>query len=371
VVVTAFQQGFIGDRALGLIFEGAKFTCLRVKKPYNQPGKYGNSRVKKGINMGNTRLMLSICLFAAALFFYSSCAPEAEIAVRPEPGQTVRYKTVTEVRKFYKFTQPSEKKVTEKNTTSIIEWVYDQTITDVDEQGNTTADITIKRLSYLTSTSEGAGEDFDSSRDSDKGKPFAKLVGQSYTIKTSADGKVVEVLGAQTAPSTIKGRQGGQAGGYLLSEDAIKERHSIGYLPPSGKSKISVGDTWESVEASPKGMLTPKSYEKVFKVKDISSSDSGKIATITMKAIPTSKEAEGVSEQAVTGMKFFTDMFDTGETFQGELVINLNSGQIIRYNETLVSESTAADMPRRAAPDAEPDVLNLKFDRRCSMERID
>ncbi len=335
--------------------------------------------------MRNTRLMLSICLFAAALLFYSGCAPEAEIAVKPEPeqtviepeiamnlqlGQTVSYKTVTEVRKFYKFTQPSEEEVTEKNTASVIEWVYDQTVTDVDEQGNTTADITIKGLSYLTSTPEGAGEDFNSSRDSDRDKPLAKLLGQSYTIKVSADGKVVEILNAQTTQSAIKGGEDRRVAEYLLSDDAIKRRHSISYLPISGKSKMSVGDTWKSVESSPKGMLIPKSYEKVFNVKDISSSDSGKIATITMKALPTSEKAEGVSEQAVAGMGFFSGMFDTEETFEGELVINLDSGQIIKYNEVLTSESTAAEMPRRAAPDAEPDVLSLKFDRRRSTEIV-
>lgn len=321
--------------------------------------------------MKSIGLVSGICLFAAALLFYSGCAPEAEIAMNLQLGQTASYKTVTEVRKFYKFVQPSEKKVTEKDSASVIEWVYDQTITDVDEQGNTTADITIRGLSYLTSTSEGSQGDFDSSRDSDKNKPLAKLLGQSYTIKMSADGKVIGVLNAQTARNAVKGRRDSQAARSLLSDDAIKRRHSIGYLPPSDKGKVSVGEKWSSVEVSPKGMLIPKSYEKVFTAKDISASDSGKIATITMEALPSSGKAEGASEQAVGGMGFFANIFDANETFEGELVINLDNGQIVKYNETLISENTAAQMPRRHSSDAEPDVLSLKFDRRHSTELID
>lgn len=318
--------------------------------------------------MRSTGLISSICLFIAALSFCSGCAPEAELVVTAEPEETVTYKTVLESRKYYRFDQRSEKKVTEKKTVSIIEVVYDHTVTDVDEQGNITADITIKKLSYVTSTPEGSGEDFNSSRDSDMDKPLAGLVGQSYTIKTSPNGKVVEVLNARKARRAVTGGDYGQIAKYLLSDDAIKQRHEIPYLPSEGKSKISVGDTWKSIEASPKGMLIPKSYEKVFRVEAIRSSDSGKIATITMEALPTSEKAEGVSGQAVAGMNFFAGMFDTEETFGGELVINLDKGRVIKYSEKLNSESTAADMPRRASSDDKPDVLSLRFYRRHSTE---
>jgi hypothetical protein len=211
--------------------------------------------------------------------------------------------------------------------------------------------------------------EFDS--DKDKGKPLAKLVGQTYTIKVSPSGQVLDVLNIDEARKTVRGGKESRVATHLLRDDTIKQLHSVLALPDDSKSRLSVGKTWSRIAGSPAGMLMPKSYEKVYAVKNISTVAGKTIATIEMEALPTSEQAEDTSDAQAGSLGFFSKMFESTDDYTGRLVVALDTGQVLKYHETLISVNTAADFPKGQKADKGPDVLTLTFTRRHSIEAVD
>lgn len=320
--------------------------------------------------MLSKKLLITVFVTSLICLFYQGCAPEqADLSLRFTPDESQTYWSVTHLRKDYLFDQPTAGKKTEKVTETIVDMTYDQSVLSVDEQGKATAKVTIKSIKYSSRNADGTNIDYDTA--GEQGGHLAGLVGKTYTIKLSPNGNVVEVIDAKAARSTVKQGRDARIAKSILSDDGIKWRHQILALPDKDKSLLRSGDSWSQVASSPKGTLVPKNYEKMYVVKSIVDSPSGKIATIEMSATPTTKTS-GETSNSSGGLGLFGNMFESSDDFTGKLVINLTTGRVLKYYETLKSEHTAAEFPqgKEAAEAAEPDLLKLAFTKSQSIEMV-
>jgi len=318
----------------------------------------------------NNQKAVAVVISGVILSVLAGCVPNAEMKLNLSPQSQTNYRVVTETGKDYVFVQPSINKTKESHTVGRVEMVFSQSVQAVDANGNATANITIKELKYLSEGAKGARFDFDSTAESDKDNPLSALIGQSYKIKISPDGQV-QPLDAQAARSAIKAENSAKkVAEKLFSDNEVKVRHQVLALMDAGKSVKNKGDKWSSIIGSSKGMLIPKSFEKIYTVADVKTQGSDRIATISMIAMPSSKRAEDMpKEEPEIGS--FAKMFDEKDNYTGKMVINLTNGQIISYQETLKAEWFAAESPEEQKSDKGPDNLTMGFTSSYSIEKVD
>jgi hypothetical protein len=306
-----------------------------------------------------------VCAIAAVL---TGCVPSAEMKLTPAAKSVTTYKVVTGSSKDYQFIQPSINKTKERHTGGDVVMVFTQEIESVDSQGNAVANITIKQLRHTSTDSQGKEVVFDSENESDKTSPLAKLVGASYKIKFSPKGSV-EVVDAAAARAIVKGGADEKMAARILSDEEIARRHQVmAFLDAKGTYKK--GDKWSSLSASPAGMLRSKTFEKVYTLTDIKNENGQIIATIEMNAVPSSKRVEGTAEKD-GGMGMFANMFDEKDEYTGKMLVNLTTGQIKTYHETLKAQWLAAESSEEQKSDKGPDQLTMGFTYKYSIEKVD
>lgn len=307
--------------------------------------------------MRTRQLITDICLVALILSFVCGCTPKPELLLRPELDQTVTYKASMEMQKSVKFDRPSGSKQTHETTYSGYELVYEQTAKDSDSQGNTAADIKVISLKYTSKANDEIKIDFDSRRQEDADKPLAALLGHSYTITISPEGQVLEVADAEDIRQAVTDSSDKKLADNMLTNESIIKRHSVKAFPETKNRKIAVGDTWSRKETPQVGLMIPKSFEKIYTVKNIASN----IATIQMNAVPA----------AQTQANPLGELFDSQEDFSGELIVNLASGKVIKYRESFTSTSLAAQKPGGGTASTPLDVLEISLTWMHNIQALD
>ncbi|HUW20636.1 MAG TPA: hypothetical protein VMW16_15165 [Sedimentisphaerales bacterium] len=321
---------------------------------------------------------------AAALFpllLAAGCAPSAkgpvktgepELVLKFTPQDLTTYRLITEETRGVQFEGSLGDDATLKGgrTGDRVEMTFTQQIQGIDSKGNATAKITIKNLKYFAQVKDRPVLDFDSSKEKDQSNPLAKLIGQSYTIEITPDGQVAQVTDFQNAQSVIKGGTlPGARGLALLAPDAIKERHTISALAIKDKKKVRPGDSWSSIKTFSFGLMGTKSYERVYTLEEIKDVGNRRIAAVEMKAIPTSETAAELHKEQPTSD--FSKMFDSNETYAGQLELNLTDGKVEKYDEKLHLEWIIVDPTAKQKGNKEPDTLKMGTTQLYSLERID
>lgn len=321
---------------------------------------------------GKIIIRLSAVVVVLSVFF-AGCGPEtdtarsglgskADLSLSFSTGDSTMYKVTVKGIKDFKFEQPSLEKVKEEQTGSTIELKYLQEIESVNSNGNAIAKITIKGLKYLVKNKSGVALDYDSESKSGKKHYLSKLLGQSYKIKLKRDGQV-QVVDA----SAIRRVSVEKIVKNFLSDQRIIKRHEILSLPKSGQRILKEGGSWSRIKSSPPGLLSPKIFEKVYTLKDLSRNS---IATVKMEAVPTNKAPED-TPTGDQGMGVFAKMFDSEENFTGQMVLDLNTGKVQKYNQELAASYIAAESPREQVAGKGPDVLTMGFTHAISLEMIE
>jgi hypothetical protein len=317
-----------------------------------------------------TQKMLSVVFLGVILSVLAGCVPTAEMKLNLAPQSKMVYKVVLETGKDYSFVQPSINKTKERHTVGRVEMVFAQKVESVGQQGSATADITIKELKYLSQDPEGKKLDFDSTAEGSSTQPLFALIGQSYKIKITPNGKV-EVADAKAAREVIK--EQGSAKKFadrLFSDEEIVRRHQVLALIDIGKTLRSKGDKWSTIAASPEGMLTPKSFEKIYTLTDIKEQNGERIAIVDMNAVPSSKRAVDTPKEEAA-VSFFAKMFEEKDNYAGKMVLNLTTGEIDSYQELLKAEWLAAESSEEQKSDKGPDQLMMGFWTLFSIEKVD
>ena len=299
--------------------------------------------------------------------FLSGCAPSATgLSLKFVPNEVAAYKATTEVIKDFDFEQPNANKAKHEQTKTLIEMGFTQKIEHVDADGTATATITIKDLKVDIINKNEPKFTFNSQDEKDKTAPLVKLLGQSYTIQLTPTGQV-HVLDTKEALAAVSSGYEKKLAESILAAKSITQWHQVPALPQDKASGYSVKNTWSQVVPSPPGLLSPKSYEKIYTLADIDNN----IVTINMIANETGKPAESGAEQAAGSMGMFAKMFDNKDDYTGTLKMNMATGEVLLSQETLISTYLAQEMPKDGDPDKGPDVLTMRFTNRIRLEKLD
>ena len=298
-----------------------------------------------------------------------SSAPK--LALKLAAGDSTTYRITRQNDKSVDWQGPDEskpKQFTGGHTGSRIEMTFTQQIQSTDDKGNAVAKITIKGLKYFTRVKDQAVLDFDGSREKDLSSPLSKLIGQSYTIELTAPGQVSKVIDAAGARAAVQGDSSAhKTAANLLSDDTIKEMHTVSALPPADKDQVRPGENWSSIESFSFDLMGAKSYEKIYTLKEIEKKQNHRIATALMKAVPSAAMAKELHKEQ--GSPFLSNMFDNTEAYSGELKLDLTDGKVNHWREELTIEWMIADP--NAKPDEQPAALKMTATRLYSIERID
>jgi len=327
-------------------------------------------------------LVLFTVLLTAGCAERAGQAPQNKVEPREQPsapklalklaaGDSTTYRITRQNDKSVEWQGPDEgkpKQFTGGHTGSRIEMTFTQQIQSTDDKGNAAAKITIKGLKYLTRIKDQVVLDFDSSKEKDLGSPLGKLIGQSYTIELTASGQVSKVIDAAGARAAVQGdSQVHKTAANLLSDDTIKEMHTVSALPPADKDQARPGQSWSSIESFSFDLMGAKSYEKIYTLKEIGKKQNHQIATALMKAVPSAAMAKELHKEQ--GTPVMSNMFDNTETYSGELKLDLTDGKVNYWREELTIEWMIADPSSK--PDEQPAALKMAATRLHSVERVD
>jgi len=327
--------------------------------------------------MAHRRIFVcSAAVVVLSLLLAGGCGPSAgeaaTFAFRFTPRDSTNYKLIMEAEDRVAFEGPIAKGPGFKggcNHTKI-EMTFSQQIQSVDDNGNAVAKIMVRDLKYLSARDEKPVLDFDSAAGKGRDNPFAKLIGQSYTIEIAPDGRVKRVVDVKQARAAVGGSQlANKAASRLLTPDAIKKFHGALVLPQAGMGRLQPGQSWSAAEVFDYRMLGTASYERIYTVKEIKKQDGRQTAVVQMDAIPSSDQTEDLrTEQEI---RAFSDIFDTTQTYTGQLELDLSSGKVQKYSEELQSQWLIVDPQAKQKGSKEPDAVIMSVVRSYSLERVD
>ena len=288
----------------------------------------------------------------------------SSLALKFEPGQVKYYREISEYIKDFKHEKPWPEESEIRKSTTRTEIVFLERIENVTDAGSAVAKITIDYLKQFSESPNGAQIDFYSNRPGNEDDPLNELIGQSYSIKISPSGRI-EVIDANQARSAVASGSASELVLYLLSDAQIVKRHSILALPEDGNKEFKTGDNWSRTEGSPKEMLQPKIYEKVYTLEKIRKQDQRRLAVVKMEATATDWSVPGKMD--LSGV-------EQSDSFQGLLIIDPDTGALVQYSEKLIAEWIAAGKSESQGQDEdEPkvSVLVISFSYLQSLEIVD
>ena len=313
--------------------------------------------------MSRRVLSAIVGVLIVSVLLTSGCSPK-QMTLNYSSQPELKYRVTQEVAKEVIFDQPSQNKSKTDTVKTIISIEFTQDVLGVSDEGATLLDITITDLKYFSRGKTGVNTDFDYARESDKKKPLAALVGQSYKIEVAADG-AVRVVDASEARKVCKARQLKA----LLSDDAIVARHKNYYY--AGTQDLKKGASWSEVVSSPKGSLDKKNFEKVYTLDKIEKEGDAEIAYVNMNAeVTNEKPTDASDDSGASGLGFMANIFDNTNTYTGKLVFDLTEGIPVSYKESLVAEYVAAEEPRDGDKTKGPDVLTMRFTSDYAIELV-
>ncbi|MBW8042021.1 MAG: hypothetical protein FVQ85_18755 [Planctomycetes bacterium] len=258
-------------------------------------------------------------------------------------------------------------------TSSRNELIFTQQIQSTDDNGNAVAKITIKSLKHLSIIRDNPVIDFDNSRQKDQNNPLATLIGQSYTIEVTPAGRVSKIIDANQARAAVKGDTATHKTALaMLSDDVIRERHTIPAMPAAEKNQLRTGENWNSIKTFSFGLMGSRSYERIYTLKEVTNSDNHRFAIVGMAANLTTEKAEELHKEKAIGD--FSKMFDNTETYTGRLELDLTTGKVEKCTEQLQSEWIAVEPmvgEKGENEEKEPAVLTMTATRLYSLEKID
>lgn len=316
------------------------------------------------------------CLSAAvicSLLLVAGCAQTAILALKLTPQDSTTYKVTIEMEDSVKFEGSLPDEITTKGARNHnrIEMTFSRQIQNIDDKGNAVANITIKKLKYVSIYRDNLVLDFDSSREKDRHMPMAKLIGQSYTIEIAPTGKVTKVIDIKQADKAVRSASAPpKVALRLIDTSVIMERHGTPTLPIIDKNQLRTGESWSNIKAFDFRMLGSKSYERIYTLKEIRNVDGRRLAVVEMNAIPTAEMAEQLHKEQAT--PDFSKLFDdSGWQYTGRLKLDLTTGKVEEYLEKLRSEWVAVDTSAGREEGKDPAVVRMTASRFYHLEKTD
>jgi len=296
--------------------------------------------------------------------------PTVKLALKLIEADSTTYRVITEIDKSVLWESPHPTKpkgFTGGHTGNRVEMTFKQLIQSINDKGNAVAKITIEQLKCTAKVKDNIVLDFDSSREQDRQNSLSKLIGQSYTLELTPSGQVLRVIDAKEARAVAASDLAGKTAANLLSDKAIRERHTIPALPASDKNQLQAGGKWSIIKSFSFDMMGSKSYEKVYTLQEIQDSGGRRIAFAKMQAVPSTEKAKELHKEQPAS--FFANISDNTETYTGELKMDLTAGKVEECRENLTTEWFIVDPNPKE--NEQPAALRMTAVSIYSIEKID
>ena len=273
---------------------------------------------------------------------------EASLALAFKPGQVTTYHLVTERHRQVVVRGVARGQVSEVpsgSTGTRMEMTYTQSVQGVDPNGRALLDI---RIDGLVVHTEQVGDlliDFDSAKPADANQPLARLIGRGYQAELTPHGQIIRIMGVGNARMAVAADQGtaqGKAAAGLLSDQSIRDRHSVAALMTSGAGPYRSGQSWRQVRTVSFDNLGSKSFEKVYTFRGLERAQGRSVAVIDLEGVLSSKGA-AQAYQSEDQARALTERFDTSFTYTGQCRLDLGAGQVEEANEVLQVQWIALD----------------------------
>ncbi len=263
----------------------------------------------------------------------------ADLTLRFSPGEVATYKVVVEQGKSVSWqgaasTRPAG--FEDGRSDNRTELTFLQEVQTVDPVGDAVVKITIQALKYFNRVHNKVGVDFDSTRPADQENPLAKLIGHSYRIRLSRRGDVPAIVEATEARSAVPADSPASAMVQkLLSEEGIKERHTVPALTALSEGRARPGQSWTNEKSFSFSWMGSKAFERVYTLREVS--DGERLAVVDMKAIP------AAGSQGPQAMGAFMGIADNTSNYEGRFVFELENRQVREYSEQMRTEWVVPD----------------------------
>ena len=286
------------------------------------------------------------------------------LALKFVPGDLTTYKVVVESERSVQFDEPEPNR-----SGSRLEMTYFQRIKSINNKGNASVLITIKDLKFTSIEKNAPLVKFDSSVKGDMHNPMARLIGESYTIELTPSGDVADVTDFAKAQFAIKSAsRAGKAATALVQKKSIKDRHEIVSLPAADKNQLKPSDNWSKLKSFDFGMMGSKSFERIYKLKEVNQVGNQEEAIVEMEGIPS---AETLKDQREAQRDAFANMADSTDTYTGRLKLDLTTGKVEEFREELVTQWVIVSPDSRPGSGEAPEALIMKSTQLHSLERVD
>jgi hypothetical protein len=313
-----------------------------------------------------------------------------ELALKFVPGQAATYKVTTESWKSveWKGSQDAKPaKFTDGRTGSHVELTFEQRVQQVQDDGSAVLEITIRGVKDVIESVNKVVLDFDSARPADSDNPLAALVGKSYRVKMSVQGQVLEISNVEPVRQAVQGvLPQHRVAARLLADDEIRNRHEIAALSALKDRQVRPGQSWSSIRTFSFDDLGAKTYERVYTLKPVVSSQlsvpgsplstaggqppagnsGGRQAVVEMKAIPSAAQAQELHKRQTVNP--FAGLSDNTDSYEGRLVLDLDRGQVGEYVEQMQNEWVIADPT--AVQAGQPAAIKMAARRLHRLERV-
>ena len=228
--------------------------------------------------------------------------------------------------------------------------------------------ITIDQVKYMRKSTGQPDLAFDSQESADQNSPFAKLIGQTYTIEISPLGYVPGIFNLRPARLAVRGPTPAHAAALeMVSPQAIFPRHGFFSLPGPDVGSLAVGDRWRGMQQytlRAPGMdmnrLGTHRFEKIYRLQRVKQQPMGTVAEVVFEGSPLPKRTQDGRPAEVP---FLSCSYLGGGEF------NLNAGRVEGYMEYL---EVRMPLPETGMPsDKDTEGRIVVATRSCWVQRLD
>jgi hypothetical protein len=299
---------------------------------------------------------------------------EAERPVRLvlgfSPGQVATYKVTTEAEKRVDWMGPESAKpanYTGGRSGNRVEITFEQRVQEIRENGNAVLEITIRALKYTGQVQSRVVFAFDSGKTQDQDNGLASLIGKSYGVEMSPQGKVIALVGMESVRQAVKASSPAQSvASKLFAEDVVRDRHEVPPLFALKEGRTQPGQSWSDLKSFTFGELGLKGFERVYTLQQVRS-DEGHRALVEMKAIPSAAMAEELHKRQSASLP--PGLFDNTDDYRGRLDFDLDRGRICEYGEEMWTEWVVVD-PAAMQSGAQPAAIKMGARRLYRLELV-
>jgi hypothetical protein len=226
--------------------------------------------------------------------------------------------------------------------------------------------ITINQVKYIRTSPGQPDLIFTNQEPEDQNNPFARLIGQTYTIEIDPLGYVPGVFNLRPARLAVRGPTESHAAALdLVSPPAIFPRHGFFSLPGPDAGSLAVGDRWRGVQQytlkAPGTNMDPLGthrFEKIYQLQNVRRQPAGTIAEVAFEGSPIPRRNQ---DGQPADIPFLSCSYTGGGEF------NLDAGRIEGYLEHL---EVRMPLPQTESPPADEGSIIIAT-RSCWVQRLD